>query len=162
MINYETLFQLIVRGRLGSYVKGGQYKESKGLYRWHYEMDEGDYLFTDSYRGYNPYSGVEYIYLKEDKIPVWSCDYVGFVKKESPISEREVYDFLREARGCQLERSKGSLLLNYSYENGPLKYDTNFSGDMHSLLQFENIYYNDNFISQQISGGRCKTEENFR
>lgn len=154
MISAEILFQIIVQGRLNSYVKGDQYKETVGIYNRHYEKEFGEYLFSDSYHGFNPYSGVEYIYIKGSRKPIWYCDYVGFVKKDSPIPDREVYTFLREARGNQLERSRGTLLLNYSYENGPLRYDTNFSGDMNNLLQFENFYYNDNFVAQQISGGR--------
>lgn len=55
------------------------------MYDLKFKLEIGDLIFTDSYRGFNPYSGVEYVYEK-DNIPVWSCDYVGYVDKDANFS----------------------------------------------------------------------------
>jgi hypothetical protein len=159
MISQEKLFEIIVAGRLESYKQRESYKEINAVYKWYFETQQEEFLYTDSYRGFNPFSGVEYLYLRGSIEPLWYCDYIGFVKKDSPISPKEVFGFLREGRKNQLETSNGGLLLNYSYEGGPLKYDTSFSGDIFNLIHFENIFYNDNFIAQMISAGRITGEK---
>ena len=98
-------------------------------------------MFTDSYRGVNPYSGVEYVYEKGNNVPAWSSDYVGYVSQNNDISSEEVYKFLKEARGSHLKNCDYNLFSNYNYNNGKLKYETSFKGEVNSLLQIENFYY---------------------
>ena len=113
-------------------------------------------IFTDSYRGFNPYSGVEYVYEKNNSIPVWSCDYVGYVNQNNNVSSEEIYKFLKEARGNHLNTCGNNLLSNHTYENGIFKYETFLRGDIHSLLQVENFYYKNLLVAQQITAGRLK------
>lgn len=113
-------------------------------------------ICTDSYRGFNPYSGVEYVYEKNNSIPVWSCDYVGYVNECNNISSEEIYKFLKEARGNHLNTCEGNLFSNHVYRNGDFKYETFFQGDIYSLLQVENFYYKNLLVAQQITAGRLK------
>lgn len=154
MICQRELFEIIVKGRSEAFIKGGQYKETNGIYKKHCELQIGEYKFTDSYRGYNPYSGVEYLYLKDESNPIWHCDYIGYVNVDSPVSDKNVYEFLVDARGSHLINCHGNLNMNYIYEKGLLRYETIFKGDMNNLLQFENFYHKDVLIAQQITGGR--------
>ena len=112
--------------------------------------------FTDSYRGFNPYSGVEYVYEKNNNIPVWSCDYVGYANQNSDVASAEIYKFLKEARGNHLTNCGDNLFSNFTFENGLFKYVTSFQGDINALLQTENIYNNSLLVAQQITAGRLK------
>ncbi|MFL0197722.1 DUF5680 domain-containing protein [Clostridium sp. WILCCON 0269] len=119
-------------------------------------MEIDDLIFTDSYRGFNPYSGVEYVYEKDNDIPIWSCDYVGYIKQDTNVSAEKIYRFLKEARGMHLKNCGGNLFSNYTYENGLFQYETFFQGDINSLLQIENFYYKALLSAQQITAGRLK------
>ncbi|HBR01011.1 MAG TPA: hypothetical protein DD738_00165 [Ruminiclostridium sp.] len=99
MVSVDELMRMLIKGRLECYVKKSStynpYTKSV-LYDWGFKLQIGDLLFTDSYRGFNPYSGVEYIYENNNNIPIWTCDYVGYVN--SCVSGEEVYRLLKEAR----------------------------------------------------------------
>lgn len=105
MISKEKLIETIIKGRYEGYVKKSSaynpYTKSI-LYDWDFRLEIDDLIFTDSYRGFNPYSGVEYIYDKDNSIPIWSCDYVGYVNQANNVSSAEIYMFLKEARGNHL------------------------------------------------------------
>jgi hypothetical protein len=57
-INKDTL----ITGRMECYIKKSPsynpYTKSD-LYDWTFKLETDDLIFTDSYRGFNPYSGVE-------------------------------------------------------------------------------------------------------
>lgn len=89
-------------------------------------------------------------------MPVWSCDCVGYVNHDVKISSEEIYKFLKEARGRHLKYCQGNLFSNYDYENGMLKYETYFHGDVNSILQTENFYYKNILVAQQVTAGRLK------
>lgn len=153
MISQERLFRIIAEGRSASYVRGAPYTEVNSLYRWHYEMMIDGCRFTDSYRGFNPYSGVEYVYAGDSQEPIWCADYVGYVRADSPVPDDEVYSFLKRGRGAHLQACEGALNTDFVYDEGPLRYETVFTGDMHNLLQLETFYHNGVFIAQQVTGG---------
>lgn len=151
--------KILAEGRYECYVRKNSsynpYKKSE-VYDWDFKLEIDDFIFTDSYRGINPYSGVEYIYEKDNNIPAWSCDYVGYVNQGANVSSEGIYKFLKEARGNHLKNCNGDLFSNYIYENGMLKYETTFQGDVNSLLQIENFYYNNLLVAQQMTAGRPK------
>ncbi len=159
MISEDKLIKVLIRGRYECYIKKSTeynpYVKSE-LYDWDFKMETDDLIFTDSYRGVNPYSGVEYVYEKDRSDPVWSCDYVGYVNRDAEVSAGEIYKFLKEARGKHLLNCNENLFSDYTYENGMFKYETFFQGDVSSLLQTENFYYNNLLAAQQITAGRLK------
>lgn len=159
MITKEKLMSLLVRGRQKCYIKKSSdynpYKKSV-LYDWEFAIEIDGFIFTDAYRGFNPYSGVEYVYSAGNSTPIWSCDYIGYVVPGAEISAERVYGFLKEARGAHLLNCNGELFLDYLYENGALQYKTHFQGDIGALLQVENFYFEDSLIAQQITAGSFK------
>jgi len=105
LVTKERIIKAIIEGRRECCVKKNSsynpYAKSI-LYDWGFKLDKNGLIFTDSYRGFNPYSGVEYVYERDNNIPVWSCDYVGYVNQDSDVSPEEIYKFLKEARGNHL------------------------------------------------------------
>lgn len=116
-------------------------------------------MFTDSYRGFNPYSGVEYIYIKGQREPIWSCDYVGYVLANSYVLEKEIYGLLKRNRGKHLLDCGGDLLSDYSNRDGDFGYHTRFSGDLNSILQTEEIYHRGTLVGTQLSAGYLRDQE---
>lgn len=159
MISQEMLIQILIKGRFECYIRKSSsynpYKKSV-LYDWEFKTEINGFIFTDSYRGFNPYSGVEYVFLADNEIPIWSCDYLGYVIPEATISADKIYEFLKEARGVHLESCNGNLFSDFDYHNKVLKYKTYFQGDISALLQVENFYYGDKLIAQQMTSGRLK------
>ena len=148
-----------MKGRYECYVrKSSSYNPytKSIIYDWDFKLEIDNLVFTDSYRGFNPYSGVEYVYEKDKNIPVWSCDYVGYVKQDADVSAEEIYKFLKESRRDHLKNCEGNLFSNHRYERGMFKYETYFQGDVDSILQIENFYYNNLLVAQQITAGRLK------
>lgn len=159
MISEEKLIKALIKSRYECYVKKNSsynpYTKSK-LYDWEFKLKIDDMTFTDSYRGFNPYSGVEYVYEKDNNIPVWSCDYVGYVNQDAKVSSDEIYKFLKEARGNHLMNCKGNLFSNYTYEDEMFRYKALFQGDINSILQIENFYFKSLLVAQQITAGRYR------
>ncbi len=159
MISKVKLVKALIKGRYECYVKKSSeynpYVKSE-LYEWDFKIEIDDLIFTDSYRGFNPYSGVEYVYEKENNIPAWSCDYVGYVNRDAIVSSEEIYKFLKEARGNHLLNCQDNLFSDYIYENEKFKYETFFQGDVNSLLQIENFYCMNLLVAQQMTAGRLK------
>jgi hypothetical protein len=159
MLSKSDLIHTLKIGRIESYVKKtpeyNPYEKSE-LYDWHFEFKISDLIYTDSYRGFNPYSGVEYIYEINNQIPVWSCDYVGYVNQNDDVSTAKVYDFLKESRRNHLTDPHNDYLFGYHYKNGLFRYETSFHGESDALLQIEKFYYKEQLIAQQISAGRLK------
>ena len=159
LISKEKLIKILIKGRYECYVlKDSSYNPytKSVLYDWDFKLEIDDMIFTDSYRGFNPYSGVEYVYNKDNNIPVWSCDYVGYVNQDANVSSEEIYKFLKEARGNHLKNCKDNLFSNYTYGNDLFNYKTLFQGDVNSLLQIENFYYKNLLVAQQMTAGRLK------
>lgn len=159
MITQDQLIKALIKGRLECYIKKSPsynpYTKSI-LYDWEFKLEMDELIFTDAYRGFNPYSGVEYIYKKNHDIPIWFCDYIGYVNQDMDISSGEIYDFLKEGRKNHLDVCKDDLFSNYNYNKDILKYQTTFMGDLSSLLQIEDIYYKEILVAKQISSGRIK------
>ncbi|WP_041736799.1 DUF5680 domain-containing protein [Caldicellulosiruptor acetigenus] len=114
----DILQKVIIEGRLSCYVKKTKdfnpYIKSD-VYDWEFKKEINQYIFKDSYRGFNPYAGVEIIIEKESNKVVWICDYVGYVLDTCPIDANQVYDFLKEARGKHLVECKFNLFLNFTF-----------------------------------------------
>lgn len=159
MLTEAQLLDLIVRGRTECYIKkspGFNPYTSGDIYDWHFELEQGQYIFSDSYRGLNPYSGVESIYFNGQHTPIWSCDYVGYALKNPSVTENEIYGFLKKARASHLLGCGENLMTNYSFKDGDFTYQTSFSGSFKSLLQIEEIRYCDSLVGRQVSAGYLK------
>jgi hypothetical protein len=159
MISKEKLIKVLIKGRHECYVrKNSSYNPyvKSVLYDWDFKLEIDDMIFTDSYRGFNPYSGIEYVYRKGHSIPIWLCDYVGYVNLDANVSSERIYKFLKEARGNHLKNCSDNLFSNYTYGNDLFKYKTRFQGDVNSSLQIENVYYENLLVAQQMTAGRLK------
>jgi hypothetical protein len=159
MISKEDLMQVLIKGRYECYIsKSSDYNPYKKsvLYDWEFKTETNGFVFTDSYRGFNPYSGVESVYPVGNDIPIWSCDYIGYVVPDTEIFADKVYEFLKEARGAHLLNCNGNLFSDYKYDNEVFQYKTHFQGDVNAILQVENFYYGDNLVAQQMTAGRLK------
>lgn len=151
--------KVLVTGRTECYVKkSSSYNPyvPGDKYDWDFELACGDYIFTDSYRGFNPYSGVEYVYTKDQKTPIWSCDYVGYALANTGISEKEIYGFLKRGRSRHLLDCAKDPLIDFSYKDGDFDYKTRFSGELKEVLQIEEIYYHGKLVGMQTSAGYLK------
>ena len=161
MVNRKQLFSLLILRRTKCYIKKSPtynpYVPSD-IYDWYFELEQGKYLFTDSYRGFNPYSGVEYIYIKDRREPIWACDYVGNVQVNSFISEKDIYGFLKKARGMHLLNCGGDLTQEYSFRDGEFDYLSKFTGNFNAILQTEEIYYRGTIVGTQVSAGYLRTK----
>ena len=159
MISQDKLMQILIKGRYECYIKKSidynPYVKSN-LYDWEFKLPIIGFIFTDAYRGFNPYSGVEYVYKSLDELPVWSCDYVGYVNQEATVPTDRVYRFLKEARGAHLLNCNGNLFSDYSFESELFRYETHFQRDVNSLLQIEKFFYGDRLVAQQMTAGKLK------
>ena len=159
MITQDKLMQILIKGRYECYArKSADYNPyiKSDLYDWEFRLDIGEFLFTDSYRGFNPYSGVEYIYEAQAKMPLWFCDYIGYVNPNADVSADKIYAFLKEARGKHLMNCQGNLFSDYAYGNGVLRYKTCFQGNLTGLLQREEFFFKNKLVAQQFSAGRLE------
>lgn len=157
----ENLLNVLIQGRLDCYVsKNDHYNPyiSSDLYKWHFEKTIDGFRFSDSYRGFNPYGGVEYVRFEGDKLPLWSCDYVGYVIKDTGLKDGEVYHFLKEARGKHLKECNGDLFSDYEYGRDGLFYKLLFQEKNNELLEKADIYYRDHLIAQHIASGKFKRD----
>ncbi|WP_019849945.1 DUF5680 domain-containing protein [Desulfitobacterium sp. PCE1] len=161
MITQDRLMQILIKGRYECYArKSTDYNPyvKSDLYDWKFTLPIDNYSFTDAYRGFNPYSGVEYIYVDQIKLPIWSCDYIGYVNLDSIMSAEAIYAFLKEARGVHLMNCQGNLFFDYEYENEFLRYKTYFQGNLAGLLQKEEFFYKNKLVAQQLSAGRLNEQ----
>lgn len=159
MISKAQLQNLLITGRNECYVKKSSISNPYipgEVYDWHFELEQDQYTFTDSYRGLNPYSGVEYIYIQGQPTPIWSCDYVGYALENPFVVEKEIYGFLKKARGNHLLNCSGNVMTDFSYKDTDFSYQTTFSGSLNFLLQIEEIHFYDSLIGRQISAGYLK------
>jgi len=156
MIVKAQLIDILIIGRTECYVKRSSTYNPYvpgGFCDWNFELEQGEYLFTDSYRGFNPYSGIEYIYIKGRPDPPWSCDYVGYVLTNSFVSEKEIYGFLKKGRGKHLLDCCGNFFADYAYRDGDFGYKSRFNGNLNAILQTEEIYYLGTMVGTQVSAG---------
>lgn len=106
MISQDKLMQILIKGRHECYIKkSSDYNPyvKADLYDWEFMLPIEGFVFTDAYRGYNPYGGVEYVYRSQDELPIWSCDYIGYVSQNPKVTADKIYEFLKEARGGTLD-----------------------------------------------------------
>jgi len=161
-VTRTEIFDLLILGRTECYIKKSSTYNPYlpgDIYDWDFKLEHGNYLFTDSYRGFNPYSGVEYIYIKDQRNPIWSCDYVGYVLVNATVSEKEIYGFLKKGRGKHLIDCVGNLLVDYSYKDGNFNYQTGFIDNHEAIVQTEEIYYQGTLVGTQVSAGYLKGQE---
>lgn len=159
LISEQELWHVLIVGRSQSYVrKSAAYNpyRASSPYDWHAEMNVGGWRFTDSYRGFNPYGGVEYVYPQGSMVPVWSCDYVGYVLENALASANDVYAFLREGRAEHLRHCEGQLNTHYTHQHEAWRYETTFRGDVTALLQIEEIRYQERIVARQVAAGRLR------
>jgi hypothetical protein len=163
LIDKCKLIELLRHGRLQCYVKknptDNPYSPGK-IYDWEFELSFGQYLFTDSYRGFNPYSGVEYIFEKENPIPLWSCDYVGYAYLKFDVEEKAIYGFLKKARGSHLIENSQRFFADYTMSEGDFVYVSNCSGHLTGQLQIEEISHRGDLVCRQVTSGRFSQSTN--
>lgn len=153
----EELMKTLIQGRLDSYVsKTNDYNPyvRSDIYDWYFEKRLGELVFTDAYRGFNPYNGLEYLYRNGNSIPIWSCGYVGYVNHESKLNESEVYGFLKEGRRKHLEECGGKLFSDFDYRRDDLRYILIFQEKDNEILEKVDIYHFDRLIAQHIAAGK--------
>ncbi|WAM35609.1 DUF5680 domain-containing protein [Caldicellulosiruptor acetigenus] len=155
----NLLQRTIIEGRLSCYVKKTKdfnpYEKSD-VYDWEFKKEINRYIFKDSYRGFNPYAGVEVIIEKDSNKVVWICDYVGYVLDKCPIGANQVYDFLKEARAKHLVECNDDLFKDFTYEKELLKYKSIFELKATGVLEKTDIYYDKELIAQHIASWNCE------
>ena len=159
LLHRDELYRILIDGRQSCYVSKCQtYNpyEKSDIYDWHFEKAIDCYRFTDSYRGFNPYGGVEYIYLLNGSIPIWKCDYVGYVLSNCPVGAHEIYKFLKEARGCHLQECRSNLFSDFTYNKGLYCYMLKFEENSNGVLEKVDIYYDGLFVAQHIASGQLQ------
>ena len=111
----------------------------------------GQYRFTDSYRGFTQLNiCVSHIVTR----PHWS--WVSVFKNifYSTVSAKEIYGFLKKARGNHLNNNSQTLFDRYYMSEGEFDYVSNFSGNLAGLLQIEEITYRGILVCRQVTSGR--------
>lgn len=104
-----------------------------------YHFEQGDLAYHDTYFGGRDFMGEEIVY-KAGK-PVWGMNYYGYLLKPE-ASEREVYDFLREALMQEVEfiiPVRGPS----GYGHGLWSYANAAEGSLDRFRGLEAISYND-------------------
>jgi hypothetical protein len=64
MISLDKLMRILIKGRYECYIKkSADYNPyvKSDLYDWEFKLPINGFVFIDAYRGFNPYSGVEYV-----------------------------------------------------------------------------------------------------
>ena len=135
------------------------YNKAKDDYDWHFENSNDKYKFTDSYRGFNPYSGIECVYANNSTKPFWISDYVGYVDLSCNIDSSKIYTFLKDARGNRLKNCNTDLFTNFDYVKDDLSYILKIQRIDNYVLEKVNILYNDNIVAQHIASGVIKNDK---
>lgn len=153
----SELMRALITGRSEAYIKRADgynpYKKAL-LYDWEFRLHLGSLLYTDSYRGFNPYGGVEYLFENGRGLPLWSADYAGYACAGSGTTAESAYHFLKEARGRHLSSCGGNLFSRFDDQSGLFTYQVRFEGNAASLSQTEDIYYNGKLALHQLTAGR--------
>jgi hypothetical protein len=155
----NKIIQAIIDGRISAYVSktpGYNPYIRADDYDWYFEKSYGIYIFKDSYRGFNPYSGIETVCMNDNGKPVWTCDYVGYVHKNAGVNVSDVYGFLKESRGKHLKECKNDLYSDFEYHKEQFSYKLVFEVHENSILEKADIFYNGKLISQHIASGILK------
>jgi hypothetical protein len=151
VIEERELIEVLITGRLECYAKTSltfNPYHPGNIYDWEYERLVGKYLFKDSYRGFNPYSGVEYVFEEGKPLALWSCDYVGYAKLKPRVTEKDIYGFLKKGRGGHLKNGRDNFLKTFGFDEGQFKYQSRFNGSLYGLLQIEEIYHEGDLVAQ--------------
>ncbi len=109
-----------------------------------------DWLYQDTYFGFNPFSGQEIVW--KNKTPIWSMNYYGSAQGPSP---KEIYTFLKQAlksvsvehpfRGPHLFRINNFIYINQH------------TGNLEKFQGLETILHHGEEIYQlNYLGGRIK------
>jgi hypothetical protein len=96
MISNQELMSALIAGRSASYLKKSEehnpYMKAL-LYDWEFRLHLGGLLYTDSYRGFNPYGGVEYIFENGRGLPITQamCAVTALFRQmmPTPFSKRQ-------------------------------------------------------------------------
>lgn len=153
----NRIIQTIIKGRKLCYVRKTEkinpYVKSDNDYDWTFEQKNELYRFTDSYRGFNPYSGVEVVYSNNYNRIIWTCDYVGYVLSESLEKPSKTYAFLKTARGKHLEECEGVFFSNFEFKNDMFLYKLLFECNGNSVLEKADIFHEEKLIAQHVASG---------
>jgi hypothetical protein len=153
----NKFIRIIIDGRISCYVSKSAeydpYAKANDDYDWYFQKAYDGYKFTDAYRGFNPYSGMECIYKEGSNTPIWICDYVGYVLQDTDISPAKVYEFLKEGRGAHLKNCVDNLFSDFKYLRDNFTYTVKFEVNNDNILERADIYYKDVLVAQHIASG---------
>ena len=132
-----NLVDFIIKAKISGYATVGEKQELKfddGSFGFKFESD--GYKYVDRYYGFNPFSGTEHVYEREESL-IWKMNYYG--KIVDPSSDfKIIYAFLREAMS--------SITFKYPFrgpaklEKGNLVYQNQQNGTLEGFSGFETIY----------------------
>jgi hypothetical protein len=94
-MHIETLTKFLNEANKATYAdKNAEKAVSSRAGSKEYHFEKGGFAYHDTYFGSRDFIGEEIVYENGD--PVWGMNYFGVVLDEE-VSEKEVFDFLREA-----------------------------------------------------------------
>ena len=148
------LIDFVIKAKLSGYATGGESRELKfedGSSGFVFEDNEFKYI--DRYFGFNPFSGTEHLYNKENQL-IWKMNYWGIVLPNSS-DPKKIYSFLRDAM---------SLITNdYPFrglpihEKGSLRYTNDQQGSFDNFNGIEFIFEGDKKVYElYYHGGSMK------
>lgn len=121
-------------------------------YDRHFSFDiVGTFLYQDSSRGSNPYSGQEFLIDQKSGKKLWICDYTGYFAQKQSFEPAYVYPVLKSGRLAYLESCGTDLTTAARYEEDGYLYISVTEGPATSMLRHETIYSNDRLIFMQLS-----------
>lgn len=134
-VDTKKLANFLVMSKKRCYASGREPtvdKDRSKVFRY----QNGPWLYIDRYHGYNPFSGVEYVFVRSS--PVWGNHYYGRILKMQEKSEI-IYEVLRKA----LFRVTPDMPLRgppvYSFNN--YEYRNKVSGDISEFNGHEKILH---------------------
>jgi len=133
----EQLISFLLLAKRSTYPANGIEQEPSRVASHDYFFEKGTLAYADSYFGSDIFSGQEIVY--ENKIPVWSMNYMGRIVGKGFSS-----DFLKEAllASSKMYPYRGPLL----YANGQFTYHNKVNGTFEWYEGNEEIYYSSNKI----------------
>lgn len=157
MILNSKMFHILKMGRIAGYVsvnnRGTSPYKKGDIYPNFFKISADGLMYTDQYRGFNPYSGTEYIYEEGNDKPIWYCDYIGWLEENIEISGKEAYAILRELRSLYIERIVDFARLDFTYEHNEKGIQVSFEGDWDQFKWVEKYYFQGSLIVTHFSCG---------
>lgn len=153
-MNIENLTNFLKEANKSTYANADAPKvESSRIKSQDYHFEKDGLIYHDTYFGARDFIGEEIVY--ENEVPVWGANYFGFVLGDK-VSEKEVYDFLRQA----LMQEYGDVIpvrgpANFSEDRK--KYRFVVDGELSNFSGTEEILFNEKAVYRCfVHGGMIK------